>query len=81
MNENGQEWYNTTSKDKVERIALWNARWRILERLKTKHVLGTMFILEYILADHNYERNLEEQLKNEKNPCWTTMLSLHEELR
>ena len=44
MNENCQEWYNTTSKDKVERIALWNARWRILELLKTRHVLSTMFI-------------------------------------
>ena len=28
-----------------------------------------MFILEYSLADHNFKRNLEEQLKNEKNPC------------
>ena len=25
-----------------------------------------MFILEYNLADHNFERNLEEQLKNER---------------
>ena len=41
---NCQEWHNTTSKDKVERIALQNARWRMLERLKTKHVLSTMFI-------------------------------------
>ena len=41
---NCQEWHNTTSKDKRERIALWNARWRILELLKTRHVLNTMFI-------------------------------------
>ena len=41
---NYQEWHNTTSKDKVERIALQNARWRMLELLKTKHVLSTMFI-------------------------------------
>jgi hypothetical protein len=26
-----------------------------------------MFILEYSLADLNFERNLEEQLKNERN--------------
>ena len=58
--ENCQEWYNTTSKDKVERIALRNARRRILELLKTKHVLNTMFILENSLADHNFEKNLEE---------------------
>ena len=36
-----------------------------------------MFILEYSLADHNFERNLEEQLKNEKNldepPCRASM--------
>ena len=25
-----------------------------------------MFILEYSLADHNFERKLEEQLKNER---------------
>ena len=31
-------------KNKVERIAPWNARWRILELLKTKHVLSIMFI-------------------------------------
>ena len=70
---NCQEWHNTTSKDKVERIALWNARRRILELLKTKHVLSTMFILEYSLTDLNSEKNLEEQLKNEKNPWRTTM--------
>ena len=33
-----------------------------------KHVLNTMFIFEYRLADYNFERNLEEQLKNERNP-------------
>ena len=70
---NFQEWHNTTTKDKVETIALWNARWRLLELLKTKHVLNIMFILEYSLAGHNFERNLEEQLKNEKNPWRTTM--------
>ena len=41
----------------------------MLGLLKTKHVLNTMFILKYSLADLNSERNLEEQLKNEKNPC------------
>ena len=71
--ENYQEWHNTTSKDKRERIALRNARWRMLELVKTTHVLSTMFILEYSLTDHNFERNLEEQLKNEKNPWRTTM--------
>ena len=35
---------------------------------KTKHVLNTMFILDYSLTDLNFEKNLEEQLKNEKNP-------------
>ena len=34
MNWNCQEWHNTTLKDKVERIALRNARWRILELLR-----------------------------------------------
>ena len=38
----------------------------MLELLKTTHVLSTMFILEYSLADLNSERNLEEQWKNEK---------------
>ena len=32
-NSNCQEWHNTISKDKIERIALQNARWRILELL------------------------------------------------
>ena len=35
-----------------------------------------MFILEYSLADHNFERNLEEQLQNEKNPWQATMKKL-----
>ena len=37
MNPKGNypEWHSTTSEDKVERIALWNARWRMLELLKT----------------------------------------------
>ena len=77
---NYQQWHNTTSKDKVERIALRNARWRMLELLKTKHVLSTMFIFEYSLADLNFEKNLEEQFENERKPWRTTMLSLHEEL-
>ena len=51
-----------------EIIAFRNARLRMLEFLKTKHVLSTMFILEYSLPDLNFERNVEEQLKNEKNP-------------
>ena len=55
-------------KMRYERIALRNARRRILELLRTKHVLSTMFILEYSLADHNSERDLEKQMKNEKNP-------------
>ena len=75
---NCQEWHNTISKDKVERIALWNARWRILELLKTRHVFSTMFNFEYSLADHHLERNLEEQLKNEKIPWRTTKLSHRE---
>ena len=75
---NCQEWHNTISKDKVERIALPNARWRMFELLKTTHVLNTMFILEYNLVDLSFERNLEEQLKNERKPWRTTMLSLHE---
>ena len=33
MNSNYQEWHNTTSNDTVERIALWIARWRMLELL------------------------------------------------
>ena len=70
---NYQQWHNTTSKDKVERIALWNARRRMLELLKTKNVLSTMFILECSLAGHNFERNLEYQLKNERNP-WRTIM-------
>ena len=69
------KWHNTTSKDKRERIALRSARWRMLELLKTKHVLSTMFNFEYSLEDHNFERNLEKQLKNERNPWRTTMLS------
>ena len=40
----------------------------MLELLKTKHVLSTMFILEYSWADLNFERNLEEELKDERNP-------------
>ena len=28
-----------------------------------------VYFLEYSLANLNSERNLEEQLKNEKNPC------------
>ena len=55
-------------KMRYERIALQSARWRMLGLHKTRHVLNTMFILEYSLADLNSERNLEEQLKNEKNP-------------
>ena len=51
---------------RYERIALRNARRRMLEFLKTKHVLNTMFNLEYILADLSFERNLEEQLKDEQ---------------
>ena len=43
--QNHQEWHNTTSNDKVEWIALRNARWRMLDLHKTKHVLGNMFIL------------------------------------
>ena len=39
-----------------------------LNSSKQKHVLSTMFILEYSLTDLDSERNLEEQLKNEKNP-------------
>ena len=39
----------------------------MLELVKTTHVLSTMFILEYSLTDLDSERNLEEQLKNEKN--------------
>ena len=50
----------------------------MLEVLKTKHVLSTMFNFEYSLADLSFKRNLEEQLKNEKNPWWTIMLSLRE---
>ena len=42
---NCQEWHNTTSKYKIERITLTNARWRMLELLKTKHVLSTMLPL------------------------------------
>ena len=42
---NCQEWHNTTSKNKVERIALWNARWRILELLKTNICWATCLIL------------------------------------
>ena len=57
----------TPPHDKVERVALRNGRRRILELLKTEHVLNTKFILEYSLAGHNFERNLEEQLKNERN--------------
>ena len=70
---NCQEWHNPISKDKIERIALRNARWRILELPKTKHVLSTMFTFEYSFTGHNFERNLEEQLKNEKNPWRSTM--------
>ena len=75
--ENHQEWHNTTSKDKRERIALRNARWRMLELLKIEHVLNTMFILEYRLADHNFEKKLEEQLENDwsldEPPCRVSM--------
>ena len=55
-------------KMRYERIAFRNARLRMLELLKTRHVFNTMFIFEYSLADLNSERNLEEQLKNERNP-------------
>ena len=65
---NCQERHNTTSKDIVEGIALRNARRRILERLKTKHVLSTMFTFEYSLAGHYFKRNLNEQFENEFNP-------------
>ena len=44
-----------------ERIALRNARRRVLELLKTRHVLNNMFILEYSLTDLNFERNLGEK--------------------
>ena len=57
-----------TQTVKRERIPLWNARRRIFELLRTKHVLNTMFILEYSLVDLSFERILEEQLKNENNP-------------
>ena len=46
---------------------------KVLELLKTRHVLNTMFILEYILADQNFEGNFDEQLKNDRNPWLTTM--------
>ena len=55
-------------KMRYERIVLRNARWKMLELLKTRHVLNIMFILEYSLTDLDSKRNLEEQLKNEKNP-------------
>ena len=49
----------------------------MLGLLKTKHVLNTMFILKYSLADLNSGRNLEEQLKNERildePPCRASM--------
>ena len=49
----------------------------MLELLKIRHVLNTMFILEYSLTDHNFERNLEEQLKNKRildePPCRASM--------
>ena len=51
----------------------------MLELLKTKHVLNTMFILEYSLADHNFKRNLEEQLKMkgilDEPPCRASMMN------
>ena len=52
-----------------------------LDSPKTKHVLNTMFILEYSLADLSFERNLEEQLKNEQKHRLATMkkLSKHSE--
>ena len=77
---NCQEWHKTTSRDKVERIALWNARRRILELHKTKHVLSTMFIFEYSLADLSFERKswrtIEEWKESLTNhhvePPWRT---------
>ena len=75
MKENCQEWHNTISKDKVGRISTSKCKkkntWT--PQKEKKHVLGTMFILEYSLVDLNFEKKLEEQLKNEKNPWRTTM--------
>ena len=51
----------------------------MLEILKTKHVLNTMFIFEYSLADLNFEENLEGHFENERNRSKTTMKNLQEE--
>ena len=77
-NGNCQEWYNTISRDKVGRIALQNARRRILELLRKNMCWAPCLFLEYSLADLNFKRKLKEQMKNEKNPWRTTMLSLRE---
>ena len=68
MNGTCQEGHNTISKwgrknctSECDMKNAWTSQ--------KKHVLNTMFILEYSLTDLNSERNLEEQLKNEKNPC------------
>ena len=53
-----EEWYITTSKDKGEQL---HSGLQDEENLK------------YSLADHRFERYLEEQLKNEKYPWRTTM--------
>ena len=65
---NCQGWHNTISKDKVERCKMKKA-WTPQNNTCVEHHV----YLRVYLADLNFERDLEEQLKNEKNPWRTTM--------
>ena len=62
-----------SQKIMVARIALLECKMKNTWTPQNKHVLSTIFILEYSLTDLDSERNLEEQLKNEKNPWRSTM--------
>ena len=78
MKETCQEWHNTTSKDQVERIALRNAIWRMLELLKTRHVLSTMFIFlsiawRIITPREILKNNWKMKIILDEPPCRASM--------
>ena len=73
MNVNCQEWYNTISNDKVEKLHFGMQDEEYLNSSKQNMCWAPCLTLKYSLGDLNFKRNLEEQLKNEKKPWQTTM--------
>ena len=74
---NNQGWHNTTSKDKRERIALRNARWRMLELLKTNMCWAPCLFWSmawWILTPREILKN-NWRMKRilDEVPCWSSM--------